>query len=111
MVAVRLHEGRKFDADKFYKYCEDQCSRGDMDRKWMPEFVRVVPEFEHTRTQKIMVRPLKHEFYNMEWVPEGAIYFHRRGFDTYRPFTKEEMEKLHAEFRAAGREQLMEAWR
>jgi len=111
MVAIRLHEGKKFDPDEFYKFCDNQCSSGDMDRKWMPDFVRVVTEFEHTRTQKIMVRPLKHEFYNTEWAPEGTVFYHRRGFNTYRLFTKDEMERLRDEFKAGGREGLLEAWR
>jgi fatty-acyl-CoA synthase len=111
MVAVKLHEGQKFDQDAFYKYLEEQCSGGDMDRKWMPEFVRVVSDFEYTLTQKILVRPLKHEYYNMEWVPDCTIYYYRRGFDTYRPFTRADMETLLEEFKKAGREQLLETWR
>ena len=68
-------------------------------------------EFEFTRTEKILVRPLKHEFYNLEWAPEGTIYFFRRGFDTYKLFTTEEMEKLRVEFKDTGKEQLLDAWR
>jgi fatty-acyl-CoA synthase len=111
MVAVKLCEGSAFDPAAFHRYLQEQCAGGDMDKKWMPEFVRVVPEFEHTRTQKILVRPLKHEYYNLEWVPEGTIYHCRRGFDTYRPFTRADMESLLAEFKKAGREQLLETWR
>ena len=87
------------------------CTGGDMDRKWKPDFVRVVTEFEHTRTQKILVRPLKHEYYNLEWVPEGTLYYFRRGFETYHEFTKAGFEALKDEFRQNGREQLLETWR
>lgn len=111
MSAVRMDEGKEFDPKAFFDYCEAQCIKGDMDRKWFPDFVRVVKEFEHTRTQKILVKPLKQEFYNLEWVPEGTIFFRRRGFDTYKPFTKADFEELKEEFKKNGREQLLEAWR
>ena len=35
-----------------------------MDRKWFPDFVRVVDEFEFTQTQKILVRHLKADHFN-----------------------------------------------
>jgi fatty-acyl-CoA synthase len=111
MAAVKLSEGKEFDPAEFHRYMQEQCAKGDMDKKWMPEFVRVVPDFEHTRTQKILVRPLKHEYYNLEWAPEGTIYFFRRGFETYKLFTRADMESLLEEFRKAGREQLLETWR
>ena len=111
MAAVKLHEGRDFDPREFHDYIEKQCSGGDMDKKWKPDFVRVVQDFEHTRTQKILVRPLKHEYYDLEWVEEGTIFFFRRGFDTYRPFTKQDLADLRAEFKQNGREQLLETWR
>lgn len=111
MVAVKLNEGREFDPASFHAFIEEQCTGGGMDKKWMPDFVRIVPDFEHTRTQKILVRPLKHEYYNMEWVPAGAVYFCRRGFDSYRPFTGQDFTALQDEFRKNGREQLLETWR
>ncbi len=82
-----------------------------MDKKWKPDFVRIVDDFELTRTQKVLVRPLKHEFFNMEWVPEGTVYYIRRGFDSYKPFNKSEMEELRKEFIETGKEQLLETWR
>jgi len=111
MVAVKLNEGREFDADAFHDYVEGQCTGGDMDRKWKPDFVRVVEDFEHTRTQKILVRPLKHEYFNLEWAPEEGLYFFRRGFDSYRNFTSKDFEDIKAEFKENGREQLLETWR
>jgi fatty-acyl-CoA synthase len=111
MTAAKLRTGHTFDAGEFHEYVERQCRSGSMDRKWKPDFVRIVDEFEFTRTEKILVRPLKHEFYNLEWAPEGSIYFFRRGFETYKLFTKEEMEKLRVEFKETGKEQLLDAWR
>ena len=111
MTAIQLKEDTKFDPDEFFKYMDTQASSGEMDKKWMPEFVRVVKDFEYTRTQKILVRPLKHEYYNLEYVPAGTIYHFRRGYDTYKPFTKNEMELILGEFKENGREQLLETWR
>jgi hypothetical protein len=111
MVALKLREGENFDPDAFYNYMTGQTSGGDMDKKWMPEFVRIVEDFEYTRTQKILVRPLKHEYFNLEFIKEGTIYYFRRGFDTYKPFTKEDLGSLIEEFKQAGREQLLETWR
>jgi fatty-acyl-CoA synthase len=111
MAAAKLRTGQRFDAEKFHEYVEHQCRSGSMDRKWKPDFIRIVDEFEFTRTEKVLVRPLKHEFYNLEWVREGSVYFFRKGFETYKPFTKEEMEKLRVEFKENGKEQLLDAWR
>jgi fatty-acyl-CoA synthase len=111
MVAVKLYEGAEFDPEDFHQYVTAQAAGGDMDKKWMPDFVRVVPDFEYTRTQKILVRPLKHEFYNLEYAPEGSIYFFQRGFDCYRLFTKADQAKLMDEFKKSGREQVLETWR
>ncbi len=111
MVALQMKEGKSFDPAAFNDYMERQASGGDMDRKWKPDFVRVVSDFEYTRTQKILVRPLKHEYYNLEYAPEGTIWHTRRGLDGYRPFMKSDLESLVNEFRQNGREQVLETWR
>lgn len=111
MAAVKLNAGASFDPAVFHQYMETQCSDGGMDRKWKPDFVRVVSDFELTRTQKILVRPLKHEYFNLEWATEGTIYFFRRGFDSYQTFTAADLAKLYEEFKQNGREQLLETWR
>lgn len=111
MAAAKLRFGQTFNAQEFHEYVELQCRSGNMDSKWKPDFVRILDEFEFTRTEKVLVRPLKHEFYNLDWVQEGSVYFFRKGFATYKPFTKEEMDKLRVEFKENGKEQLLDAWR
>ena len=111
MVAVKPWEGKQFDPQAFHEFIERHCTDGDMDRKWKPDFVRIVSDFEYTRTQKILVRPLKHEFYDLEWVPEGTVYFFRRGFESYRPFTKKDLEDLRGEFEQNSRGHVLETWR
>ena len=56
MAAVKLRPGASFDPAGFFAFCEGQVHQGGMDRKWFPDFVRVVDEFEFTQTQKILVR-------------------------------------------------------
>ena len=111
MVGVKMKDGKTFDPEAFGRYMEEQCTGGDMDRKWKPDFVRVVDDFEYTRTEKILVRPLKHEYYNLEWVPEDRVFFIRRGFDNYRQFTGDDFENIKQEFMDNGREGLLETWR
>src|SRR5262249_62169262 len=48
MAALKLRPGARFDAKGFFDFCERQVVGGGMDRKWFPDFVRIVPEFEST---------------------------------------------------------------
>ena len=41
-----------------------------MDRKWFPDFVRVVRDFEYTGTQKVLVRELKRVHFDPRRVPD-----------------------------------------
>ncbi len=111
MVSLKLYEGAQFDPMDFFEFMKFSTEYGNMDKKWTPEFVRIVDDFEYTRTQKILVRPLKHEYYNLEVVPKARIYFLRRDFNTYRDFNKADLQDLKDEFKKNGREQLLETWR
>ena len=51
MVALQLRPGAAFDPARFFAFCEEQVERGGMDRKWFPDFVRIVDDFEFTQTQ------------------------------------------------------------
>ena len=59
MAALKLRDGAEFDPKGFFDFCEKQISGGGMDRKWFPDFVRIVRDFEYTGTQKVLVRELK----------------------------------------------------
>ena len=59
MAALKLREGARFDPKGFFDWCEAQVSGASMDRKWFPDFVRVVDDFEYTQTQKVLVRAYK----------------------------------------------------
>ena len=49
MVALKLRDGARFDPKAFFDFCERQVTGGSMDRKWFPDFIRVIDEFEYTR--------------------------------------------------------------
>ena len=66
MAALKLRAGASFDPQAFYDFCQEQVSHGSMDPKWVPDFVRVVQEFEYTQTQKILVRNLKKAHFDLK---------------------------------------------
>lgn len=108
MVALKLRPGERFDPQGFFDFCERQVREGGMDRKWFPDFVRVVEEFEYTQTQKILVRALKKQHFHRERLPDAPLWWRTRGGSSYRPFGKDDFLSLRAEFVAAEREGLLE---
>ena len=107
MAALKLREGAVFDPKGFFEFCERQIRDGGMDRKWFPDFVRVVPDFEYTGTQKVLVRHLKKVHFDPRRVSD-SLYFRERGDTSYRAFGPAEFEALRAAFRAAEREQVLD---
>ena len=107
MAAVKLRPGASFDPAGFFAFCEGQVHQGGMDRKWFPDFVRVVDEFEFTQTQKILVRTLKQDHFHRGRLPDAPIYWRRRGEASFRPFGKDDFEELRARFVAAERDALL----
>lgn len=108
MVALKLRPGERFDPRGFFDFCERQVREGGMDRKWFPDFVRVVDEFEYTQTQKILVRALKKEHFHRERLPDAPIWWRTRGDASYRAFGKEDFAALRREFEAAERDALLD---
>jgi len=101
MAAVKMRGGAKFEPRGFLAWCEAQASNGSMDRKWIPDFVRVVDDFEYTETQKVLVRGLKKEHFDRRRLADEPIYWRRRGDTEYRRFTAGDYEALRGEFAAA----------
>jgi fatty-acyl-CoA synthase len=108
MAAVKLRPGAEFDPEKFFDYCEEQVTRGGMDRKWFPDFIRIVDEFEYTPTQKILVRNLKKVHFDLERIPDPRLYWRRRGDTSFRPFTARDHEEVREAFERAERLHLLE---
>jgi fatty-acyl-CoA synthase len=107
MVALELRPGARFDPADFFAFCERQVESGGMDRKWFPDFVRLVDEFEYTQTQKILVRNLKRDHFHRERLPDAPLFWRRRGDDRFRPLTKDDFASLRRAFEAAERETLL----
>ena len=101
MAAIKLRDGATFDPQGFFRWCEAQVSGASMDRKWFPDFVRLVDDFEYTKTQKVLVRTLKHAHFDRRRLRTEPLYWRRRGDTSYRPFTEADFETLREEFAAA----------
>lgn len=108
MAALLLRDGRRFDPEGFLRWCEQQVEQGSMDRKWVPDFVRIVDNFEFTQTQKIVVRHLKREHFDRRRIPDAPIFWRRRGDRAYRPFTTSDWETVRGEFARAERLHLLD---
>jgi fatty-acyl-CoA synthase len=108
MAAIKLRDGARFDPKAFFEYCEQQVTAGGMDRKWFPDFVRLVDEFEYTGTAKILVRNLKQVHFCRRRLPEAPIYWRTRGSRSYQPFTLKDYDELRATFAKAERLEMLD---
>ncbi|MCZ6464366.1 MAG: AMP-binding protein [Proteobacteria bacterium] len=118
MAALELRPGAHFDPVGFLAFCQGQVEQGDMDRKWVPDFVRLVDAFEFTSTQKILVRNLKRVHFSRDRLPateaateteaDTALYWRERGDTAYRPFTADDWRALRAEFERAEKLELLD---
>jgi len=108
MVALKLRPGASLAPQAFFDFCQGQVEHGGMDRKWFPDFVRIVDEFEYTQTQKILVRNLKAAHFHPERVGGARLWFRERGDTTYRTFDRAAFDALRETFRAAEREELLD---
>ncbi len=107
MAALKLRDGSSFDPVGFFDFCERQVTEGGMDRKWFPDFVRVVDDFEYTGTQKILVRNLKAVHFQPARVG-GRLWWRERGDKAFKPFSAADYERLREAFVKAERVQLLE---
>ncbi len=101
MAALKIRPGASFDPAGFFAWCESQVTGADMDRKWFPDFVRVVEEFEYTQTEKILVRNLKKVHFDPRRTGTDAVFFRERGDTAYRPFGEKPWQTLRERFAAA----------
>jgi fatty-acyl-CoA synthase len=104
MAALKLREGARFDPEEFFCWCEQQITGGSMDRKWFPDFVRIVEDFEYTQTQKVLVRNLKKSHFDRRRLSKEAIYWRERGDRALRVFTDQDYAEVRRQF--AEREKL-----
>jgi fatty-acyl-CoA synthase len=108
-VALQLREGAELDPKAtFDRFMEQQRSEG-MDPKWMPDFVRIADELPLSTTQKVLVRELKRQHFDLSRHPDMVLYFRERGDDTYRRFTPDDYDALRRRFADNGRAHLLDA--
>ncbi|MCZ6783540.1 MAG: AMP-binding protein [Proteobacteria bacterium] len=107
MAALKLRPSAEFDPNAYFDFCEKQVRDGGMDRKWFPDFIRVVDDFEYTQTQKVLVRHLKRDHFNRSRLPDALLYWRTRGDESFKLFTSDDFETLHGEFAAAERDHLL----
>ncbi len=107
MVALKMRDGTRFDPARFFDFCERQVTEGGMDRKWFPDFVRIVEDFEYTGTQKILVRNLKAVHFQPARV-DGPLYWRERGDSSFKPVSAADYNRLRDQFAKAERLPLLE---
>jgi fatty-acyl-CoA synthase len=108
MAALKLRPGASFEPQGFFDFCDGLIDHGGMDRKWFPDFVRVVDEFEYTKTQKVLVRNLKQVHFDLPRLAGAAVYFRTRGDTSFRPFAPADYEALRGEFERGERLELLD---
>ncbi len=111
MAAVKLRDGVAFDPKGFFEWCEAQVNGASMDRKWFPDFILLVKDFEYTQTQKVLVRNLKKVHFDLNRLArlaDNAIYWRQRGDTAFRPFARADYEKVRQEFAAREKLELLD---
>jgi fatty-acyl-CoA synthase len=107
-VALELRAGATFDPAAFHDHLLRQQRDGGMDPKWMPDFVRIVDAMPITTgTDKVLVRQIKREGYDLSSHPDLVVYARRRGDSAYRRFTPADFEALREQLVRNGREKLL----
>ena len=96
MAAVQLAPGRVFDPDEFATFLDEQR---DLGPKWVPTYVRIVPEFPMTETNKVLKRVLVRQ----RWETPDPVWWRAGPELTYVPFTADDLAALRKRFAAHGR--------
>jgi fatty-acyl-CoA synthase len=109
MTTIRMRPGAAFDPQAFFDWCEAQVSGASMDRKWVPDFIRIVEEFEFTQTQKVVVRNYKKVHFDHARLPSGErVYWRQRSDTAFKPFTPSDYARLREEFAAREKLELLD---
>lgn len=98
MAAIALRPGVAFDAGVFAAFLDAQP---DLSPKWMPTYVRLVPELRRSETNKVLKRELQREKFLGVDGPD-PLFWRPRGAAGYRRFTPSDLSVLRAQFTAAG---------
>lgn len=108
-VALQMEPGERFDPQAVFDHFLKQQEHEGMDPKWMPDFIRIEAELPMSETNKILVKNLRREGYNLDLNPDMAIWFRERSDTAYKPLTRDAFERLKKEFEENGRVQALVA--
>jgi fatty-acyl-CoA synthase len=98
MAALQLREGAAFDAAAFGGFL---ASQPDLSPKWVPTWLRIVPELRRSESNKVLKRELQREgFLGVEG--PYPLWWRPRGADVHRPFTASDLRGLRELFARAG---------
>ena len=98
MAALALRPGAAFDPDAFVRFLDAQP---DLSPKWVPTWIRIVPELRRSETNKVLKRELQREKFLGTAGPD-PLWWRPRGAPAYRPFGAEDLAALRAQFARAG---------
>jgi fatty-acyl-CoA synthase len=104
MAAVVLADDTVFDGSAFAKWLDEQP---DLGPKWSPRFLRLCDALPSTPTNKILTRTLVHQKFRSDRVGDDPVYVRQRGTDHFRPFDRQDEQRLRDAFERSGR---IEVW-
>ena len=103
MATIVLSEDTSFDGKELYDFLANQP---DVSPKWWPTYVRVTGDPPMTATNKVLVRELRRQKFRLD-VVEDPIWWLERGDSAYKPFTRDDYDRIVEAMRGAGRERLL----
>lgn len=98
MAAIELRAGARFDPAAFAAFL---AAQPDLSAKWVPTWVRIVPELRRSETNKVLKRELQREGFLGVDGPD-PLWWRPRGAADYRRFTADDLATLRAQFARAG---------
>jgi fatty-acyl-CoA synthase len=96
MVAIELAPGSSFDPVGFFGFLSGQP---DLGTKWMPRFVRIVPEMPLTASNKVIKQVLRRE----RWETSDPVFWQRDRSGPYERLTAAQVDELRGQFTEHGR--------
>ncbi len=100
MAALELVPGTAFDPDAFRAFLAAQA---DLGTKWAPRFVRLVSALPTTASDKTDKKPLR----SQRWECDDPVWQRTERGDRYVPLTRDDVDRMVAEFAGNGRSALI----
>lgn len=99
MTALALKPGATFDPAGFARFLDAQS---DMSSKWIPTYVRIVPEVRRSETNKVLKRELQRENFLRTGPSGDPIFWRPRGVADYRLLSADDVAQLRSQYIAGG---------